>query len=42
MKKTRLTERFQQLAGIKPLYEQEEESTKKAAAVLSHDEYKNI
>ena len=41
MVKQLLKERFQQLAGIKPLYEQEE-STKKAAAVLSHDEYKSV
>ena len=42
MAKQLLKERFQQLAGIKPLYEQEEESTKKATAVLSHDDYKSI
>jgi hypothetical protein len=67
MKKQLLKERFQQLAGIKPLYEQprnepgrfsrgakypygqsdtdvpqEPLPTKKAAAVLSHDEYKDI
>ena len=41
MVKQLLKERFQQLAGIKPLYEQEE-STKKAAAILSHDDYKSI
>ena len=29
MKKTRLTERFQQLAGIKPLYEQDDEYQKR-------------
>ena len=42
MAKQLLKERFQQLAGIKPLYEQEEESTKKAAALLSHDDYKSV
>jgi hypothetical protein len=44
MKKTLLKERFQQLAGIKPLYEVgEPEPTKiMAAAFLSHEDYKTI
>ena len=42
--KTLLKERFQQLAGIKPLYEVGEPGDAKimAAAFLSHDSYKNI
>ena len=42
MAKQLLKERFQELAGIKPLYELEPEYTKKAAAVLSHDDYKSV
>ena len=50
-----LKERFQELAGIKPLYEQlgprmnnprptepTHPTTRKAAAVLSHDDYKSV
>ena len=39
-----ITERFKQLAGIKPLYEvgKEEGTNIMAAAFLSHDEYKDI
>ena len=42
MKKISITERFQQLAGIKPLYEQQAPAKIMAAAFLSHDEYKDI
>ena len=37
-----LKERFQELAGIKPLYEQQAPTNIMAAAFLSHDEYKDI
>lgn len=40
MKKSLLTERFQQLAGIKPLYEIEGEGPQIYFGFPSHDEYK--
>ena len=44
MKKTLLSERFQQIAGIKPLYEIDKMPSAKimAAAFPSHEEYKTI
>jgi len=42
VKKIPLTERFQQLAGIRPLYEQPEPAKIMAAAFPSHEDYKTI